>query len=124
MPSECQSGENPKDWEPTFDATRQAMERNGLTVEREVVTLGTLLNSARRYCFDIDGTICTQQQPGEYHTARPFAARIAELRRLKGLGAVILFQTARSPEFFKLTLRQLQDWGVPFDGVYFTKPRA
>ena len=86
------------------------------------------------YCFDLDGTLCTQirndsgqpsQDPGEvYAQAQPIKDRIAVVNRLHREGNKILIDTARGSknwhrraEWLKLTTDQLKEWGVKYDGL-------
>ena len=47
------------------------------------------------YVFDIDGTICTMVDDGDYANATPLKDRIAVINRLYDAGNTIIFQTAR-----------------------------
>jgi hypothetical protein len=80
------------------------------------------------YCFDIDGTICSQTENQEYHNAVPDFKMIDEINRLKSEGHIIKFYTARGmgsgKSFADLTLFQLHEWGVNYDSVTFGKPSA
>ena len=88
----------------------------------------------KTYCFDLDGTLCTQirndsgepsQDPGEvYAQAEPIKDRIAVVNRLHREGNRILIDTARGTqnwhkraEWLKLTTDQLVKWGVKYDGL-------
>ncbi|HER27457.1 MAG TPA: hypothetical protein ENI69_10150, partial [Rhodospirillales bacterium] len=46
------------------------------------------------YCFDIDGTLCSNTE-GAYDDAEPFADRIRQVNRLHRAGHTILLYTAR-----------------------------
>ena len=79
------------------------------------------------YCFDIDGTICTNTDGG-YEKAEPFPAAIAKINALHKAGHKIVLQTARGfttgIDWRKLTEKQMKDWGVPYDSLHFGKPFA
>jgi hypothetical protein len=79
------------------------------------------------YCFDIDGTICTDPQ-GEYGKAEPHREMVAVINRLRSEGHRILIFTARGSgtglDWKELTERQLAAWGVGYDRLYFGKPPA
>ena len=79
-----------------------------------------------RYCFDLDGTICTQEQ--NYHDARPIASMVDHVRRLHAEGHSIVIFTARGTEtgmdWRSITEAQLAAWGVPYDRLMFGKPAA
>ena len=51
-------------------------------------------NQNKRYCFDIDGTICTNTW-GEYEDAEPFFDRIKIINKLYEKGNHITYLTAR-----------------------------
>lgn len=80
-----------------------------------------------KYCFDIDGTICSNTD-GEYELARPFLDRIEYIKSLITKGHVVYFQTARGSEtgidWTELTHKQLVSWGIINPKVYFNKPTA
>jgi hypothetical protein len=88
----------------------------------------------KTYCFDLDGTLCTQirndsgkpsQDPGEvYAQAQPIKDRIAVVNRLHREGNKILIDTARGSknwfkraEWLELTINQLKEWGIKYDGL-------
>lgn len=70
------------------------------------------------YCFDLDGTLCTQQPDGLYENARPYPERIAKVNKLFAEGHAILIDTARGSvtgrDWKELTEKQLQKWGVDY----------
>jgi hypothetical protein len=69
------------------------------------------------YCFDLDGTICTNTE-GEYHLATPFENRIKIINSLYDEGNKILIDSARGSttgkNWYELTENQLKDWGVKY----------
>jgi len=97
----------------------------------------------KRYCFDIDGTICT---PGtcntcQYEGATPKKDRIAVVNKLYDEGHYIIYMTARAmgrnkdlphaeaaskaEEVLKpLTKLQLDIWGCKYHELIFGKPHA
>ena len=86
------------------------------------------------YVFDIDGTICTKVNDGDYSNAKPLAERICIVNKLYDEGNTIIFQTARGmgrssnsiawshKAFYELTKNQLDDWGVKFHALFLGKP--
>ena len=80
------------------------------------------------YCFDIDGTICTQVDDGEYKNAKPIKNRIKKINKLYDQGNKIIFLTARGfvtkINWYELTTSQLEKWGVQYHELYLTKPHA
>jgi hypothetical protein len=83
-----------------------------------------------KYCFDIDGTICTNTN-GEYEKAIPFKERILKINELFDDGHKIIFNTARGMgggkggEYWRdLTVNQLDDWGVKYHHLFMLKPSS
>lgn len=79
------------------------------------------------YCFDIDGTLCTNTW-GEYEQAEPYPAAIDAVNRLHDEGHVILLYTARGSttgvDWRALTAEQLLRWNVRYHELHFGKPTA
>jgi uncharacterized HAD superfamily protein len=79
------------------------------------------------YCFDIDGTICTNTD-GAYDTAEPFYDRITQLNALYDDGHEIVLFTARGSQtgidWSEVTQKQLAGWGVKHHKLLFGKPHA
>lgn len=79
------------------------------------------------YCFDIDGTLCTNTE-GAYQEARPLPDAIARVNRLYEAGHTILLYTGRGSgtgmDWRTLTQEQLRQWGVRYHKLYFGKPPA
>ena len=86
------------------------------------------------YVFDIDGTICTKVNDGDYSKAKPLTKRIDIVNKLYDDGNTIIFQTARGmgrssnsvawahKAFYELTKNQLDGWGVKFHALFLGKP--
>ena len=79
------------------------------------------------YCFDIDGTLCTNTE-GDYDSAQPFAERIVIVNRLFESGHRIILLTARGSttgiDWRATTERQLLQWGVKYHSLHLGKPTA
>ena len=79
------------------------------------------------YCFDIDGTICSNTE-GRYESAEPNREMIAEVNWLYSEGHTIILHTARGSttglDWRDLTERQLEDWGVKYHALQMGKPTA
>ena len=79
------------------------------------------------YCFDIDGTICTNTE-GFYESAIPFRERITYINQLYEDGHTIKMFTARGSgtgkDWRQLTEKQLQTWGVKYNELILGKPEA
>lgn len=80
-----------------------------------------------RYCFDIDGTLCTNSY-GEYETAQPCREMIDQVNRLYDAGHYILLFTARGTttglDWRELTEHQMAAWGVRHHELLLGKPEA
>ena len=94
-----------------------------------------------RYCFDIDGTICTWVKGRDYHKAKPMKARIKKVNELYDEGNHITYFTARAMGRFSdlphkyaqkeaslalrdLTEEQLAEWGCKYHRLLMGKPHA
>ena len=51
----------------------------------------------KKYCFDIDGTICSNTD-GNYEDAKPYLARIKQINSLHEEGNKIILFTARGQQ--------------------------
>ncbi len=80
-----------------------------------------------KYCFDIDGTICTNTN-GDYGKAQPLTNRIKIINNLFDEGHQIIMFTARGSttnfDWTDLTRQQLKEWGVNYHKLIFGKPEA
>ena len=90
-----------------------------------------------RFCFDLDNTLVTFPiTHGNYLTCRPRKENIEILKGLHKAGHTIIIQTARRmrthngnvgkimADIGKLTFDQLDNFGIPYDEIYFGKPQA
>jgi len=81
----------------------------------------------KKYCFDIDGTICSITE-GNYEEAKPYKARIKQINSLHAEGNKIILFTARGTstgiDWRPLTEKQLKNWDVSYDELLFGKPEA
>jgi capsule biosynthesis phosphatase len=89
--------------------------------------------SIKTYVFDVDGTICSLTN-GEYAKAEPISERIELINTLFEKGHTIIFYSARGMgrhknnaekaiiQFYDLTLKQLETWGVKYHGLFLGKP--
>lgn len=79
------------------------------------------------YCFDIDGTICSNTE-GKYEEAKPFTTRIDAVNRLFDEGHTIKYFTARGSttgvDWRELTESQLAAWGARYHQLILGKPYA
>jgi branched-subunit amino acid aminotransferase/4-amino-4-deoxychorismate lyase len=84
-------------------------------------------NRPKIYCFDLDGTLCTNTW-GDYEAARPFPWAIERVNALARAGHVILIFTARGGttgiDWRARTEAQLESWGVAYAELVFGKPQA
>ena len=69
------------------------------------------------YCFDLDGTLCTNTN-GKYETAIPLDDRIAIVNKLYEDGNIIYIDSARGSktkiDWYAFTYNQLINWGIKF----------
>jgi FMN phosphatase YigB (HAD superfamily) len=81
----------------------------------------------KSYCFDLDGTLCTNTE-GEYAQAFPLRDRILKVNELYEQGNRILIYTARGTvtgiDWRELTQNQLDEWGVKHHELRLGKPFA
>lgn len=79
--------------------------------------MGTLI-------FDIDGTICTQEQ--DYTLAQPHLDIIERINKYYDAGYRIVYFTARGTEtnidWSEITRHQLNKWGAKYHQLQFGKP--
>jgi hypothetical protein len=79
------------------------------------------------YCFDIDGTLCTNTE-GDYPNAQPFMEVIAEINRLYDEGHRIVLYTGRGSatgiDWRAVTEEQLRRWNVRHHDLFMGKPAA
>jgi len=79
------------------------------------------------YCFDIDGTICTNTN-GDYEHAVPFKEVIEKINALYDMGHKIVFYTGRGSttgiDWYDFTRKQLKDWQVKYHELIMGKPYA
>ncbi len=79
------------------------------------------------YCFDIDGTICTNTE-GTYEEATPFLEVIERINGLYEKGHRILLYTARGSttgiDWTELTRNQLEEWNMHYHELFIGKPTA
>lgn len=79
------------------------------------------------YCFDIDGTICTNTD-GDYEKAMPFEDVIDKINQLYDAGHRIILYTARGYttgiNWFDVTGKQLEAWKVRYHQLVMGKPYA
>jgi len=83
---------------------------------------------------DIDGTLCTLTEDGNYRKAKPIRERIEKINKLYKKGHTIVLHTARGMgrfegntwkchnAFFFLTEKQLKEWGVLYHKLIMGKP--
>lgn len=77
-----------------------------------------------RFLFDVDGTLLTQQAPGEYGKAKPIEGRMEIVNKLFDDGHQIVFYTSRNFKYMQMTYKQLRTFGFKFHHIAFGKPHA
>lgn len=91
----------------------------------------------QRFCFDLDNTLVTHPEVrGDYSTVKPIWKNIKLVRELKEMGHYIIIWTARRMKTHNgnvgkvvkdvalVTLSKLEEFGVPYDEIFFGKPYA
>lgn len=89
----------------------------------------------RTWVFDLDGTICTQEESRHYHLAEPIHNVILKINNLYDSGDKIIIFTARGMntfgneydamcEYEEMTRHWLIENGVKFHELLFGKPAA
>lgn len=78
-----------------------------------------------KYFIDLDNTLCKTQN-GDYENSVPITERIEEVKRLFDAGHLIIIWTARGSksgiDWRELTLKQLDQWSVPYHELRMGKP--
>ncbi len=79
-----------------------------------------------KFFVDIDGTICSQSENGDYSQAVPLKEHIAMVNRAYDAGHKIVYWTARGTvtrtDWRELTEKQLKEWGAKYHDLQFGKP--
>ena len=124
--SECQRDPIVAEAWALFEKSREVMDRiSGIERQRLGVQLRV---PSKTYCFDLDGTLCSQESPERYGLSTPNVPMIEAVRRLKAQGHTIIIHTARAPskggDPTGTTVDQLRAWGVLYDRLYLGKPAA
>ena len=77
-----------------------------------------------RYCFDIDGTICTTDC--HYKDSEPYQSVIDWINKKYDEGHQITLFTSRGTssgeDWSSFTLQQVKDWGIKFHSLKLGKP--
>jgi histidinol phosphatase-like enzyme len=75
---------------------------------------------------DIDETICVTSNSRDYSSAEPILENIEKINKLYDEGNTIVYWTARGSrkqiDWYDLTYKQLNDWGVKFNELRVDKP--
>ena len=78
-----------------------------------------------RYCFDIDGTICTTNC--HYKDAKPYKNVINKINNLYNSGNRIILFTSRGSgsgiDWYDFTKKQVDGWGVKHHELLLGKPQ-
>lgn len=91
----------------------------------------------KRFCFDLDGTICHHKLEGEtYADVLPMARAVEFIKELKSLGHYVIILTARNMATHNnnvgkiiaqqgpIVIEWLKKWDIPYDELHFGKPNA
>jgi trehalose-6-phosphatase len=77
-----------------------------------------------RFLIDIDGTVVTQQKPGEYEKAVPLPGAVEAVNALYDKGHQVVFYTSRNFKYLQQTYESLKNFGFRFHHISFGKPHA
>jgi len=78
----------------------------------------------KTYCFDIDGTICSQEEPENYGKATPNIKIINKINELYDKKNRIYLFTGRHMQREEITTQWLEKNGVKYHHIFFGKPVA
>jgi len=76
------------------------------------------------YCFDIDGTICSQEKPENYSKAKPNWDIIKKINELYDRNHRIYLFTGRHMQKEEVTKKWLTKHRVKYHHLFFGKPVA
>jgi histidinol phosphatase-like enzyme len=75
---------------------------------------------------DIDETICKTSEDRKYENSEPIQQNIDKINKLYDEGTTIVYWTSRGSRkqinWYDLTYRQLNEWGVKFHELRVDKP--
>lgn len=77
-----------------------------------------------RYCFDIDGTICSKEKPENYANAQPYPKMINAINTLYDKGHLVYLFTSRHMDKERTTKEWMKRYGVKYHHIFFGKPVA
>ena len=77
-----------------------------------------------RFLIDIDGTLVTQQKPGEYEKAVPLIGAVEAVNELYEAGHQIVLYTSRNFKYMSQTYESLRKFGFKFHHISFGKPHG
>jgi len=76
--------------------------------------------------IDIDETICTKTDDGDYSLAQPIVENIKKANRLYDNGNTVIYWTARGSvtgiDWREVTEKQFEKWKVKYHELRFGKP--
>ena len=77
-----------------------------------------------KYCFDIDGTICSKDC--DYSEAKPYGDVIRKINELYNLGHHIILFTSRGSssgiDWYDFTKKQVDSWNIKYHKLLLGKP--
>lgn len=77
-----------------------------------------------RFLIDIDGTLVTQQKPGDYEKAVPLKGAVETVNALFDAGHQIVLFTSRNFKYMRQTHSSLREFGFRFHYICFGKPHG
>lgn len=77
-----------------------------------------------RFLIDVDGTVLTQQRPGEYEKCEPLPGAVEFVNRLFEQGHQVVFFTSRNFRYMQQTHEQLRRFGFKYHHLDMGKPHG
>lgn len=77
-----------------------------------------------RFVIDVDGTVLTQQKPGEYEKCAPLPGAAAFVSKLFDAGHQVVFYTSRNFKYMRQTHEQLRAFGFKYHHLELGKPHG
>ena len=74
--------------------------------------------------IDIDGTVLTQQKPGEWEKCEPLPGALNFVNRLYDEGHQVVFYTSRNFKYMQQTHEQLRKFGFKYHHLDMGKPHG
>ena len=74
--------------------------------------------------IDLDGTICSEEKQFSRALAKPLNGAVAAIKELKNGGHTVIIYSARTWAEYEVTVKWLQEHGIPYDQLILGKPQG